>query len=89
MEDSRRLEEVNILGASYHVNAKVEILDSFSGHADHDELLAYFKATTGPKHHVFLVHGEPEHSLALHDALQPLHPTGEVRVAKLLDEVVL
>ena len=81
--------EVNILGASYHVNAKVEILDSFSGHADHDELLAYFKATTGPKHHVFLVHGEPEHSLALHDALQPLHPTGEVRVAKLLDEVVL
>lgn len=81
--------EVPILGANFHVNARVEILDSFSGHADHDELLAYFQHTTGPKHHVFLVHGEPDHSLALHDALQPLHTTGEVKVAKLLDEVTL
>ncbi len=81
--------EVAILGGRYHVKARVEILDSFSGHADHNELLAYFKATTGPKHHVFLVHGEPEHSLALQAALQPIHPLGEVKVARILDEVDL
>ncbi|MDB6120100.1 MAG: metallo-beta-lactamase [Verrucomicrobiaceae bacterium] len=81
--------QVPILGASYDVNARIEILDSFSGHADHDELLGYFKHTTGPKHHVFLVHGEPDHALALQSALQPLHTTGEVKVAKLLDEVTL
>ena len=81
--------DVTILGSSYHVKAKVEILDSFSGHADHDELLAYFQHTTGPKHHVFLVHGEPEHSQALNAALQPLYPASAVKVAKLLDEVEL
>ena len=81
--------EVSILGERYHVKARVEILDSFSGHADHDELLAYFQRTTGPKRHVFLVHGEPEHALALQAALQPLHPSGEVKVAKILDEVEL
>ena len=81
--------DVTILGERYHVRARVEILDSFSGHADHDELLSYFKAITGPKHHVFLVHGEPEHSQALQAALQPLYPACEVQVAQLLEEVEL
>ncbi|HYF34624.1 MAG TPA: MBL fold metallo-hydrolase, partial [Prosthecobacter sp.] len=31
--------KVNILGDEFEVRARIEILDSFSGHADHDELL--------------------------------------------------
>jgi metallo-beta-lactamase family protein len=65
--------EVSILGGRYRVRAKIEIVDSFSGHADHSELLAYFERTTGPKQRVWLVHGEPEHSAALCAALQQRH----------------
>ncbi len=81
--------KVNILGDEYEVRAKVETLDSFSGHADHDELLAYFSRITGPKSRVFLVHGEPERAEVLCTALQAAHPGGEVRVAKRLDSVEL
>ena len=66
--------EVPILGGRYHVRAKIEIVDSFSGHADHSELLDYFVRTSGPKQRVWLVHGEPDHSAALQAALQKLHP---------------
>jgi metallo-beta-lactamase family protein len=56
---------VSILGDEFKVNADIEILDSFSGHADHDELLGWFDRVQGPKKRVFLVHGEPERSSAL------------------------
>ena len=65
--------EVSIFGESYKLNARVEILDSFSGHADHSELLDYFKATTGDKERVWLVHGEQRRSEALRDALSEVH----------------
>ena len=54
--------EVPILGERYKVRAKIEIIDSFSGHADHSELLDYFERITGPKERVWLVHGEPENA---------------------------
>lgn len=81
--------KVNILGDEFHVNAKIEILDSFSGHADHDELMAWFDRVTGPKSHVFLVHGDPERASALHAALEPHHPAGRVEIATLLQSVSL
>ncbi|HEY2572643.1 MAG TPA: MBL fold metallo-hydrolase, partial [Verrucomicrobiaceae bacterium] len=43
---------VNILGDAFRVNARIEAIDSYSGHADHDELVDYFKHVTGPKKHV-------------------------------------
>ncbi len=64
---------VNILGKPYQVNAAVEILDSFSAHADHSELMDYFHRTGGSKSRVFVVHGEPERSLALRNALRDAH----------------
>lgn len=73
---------VNIFGEPFKLKAGVEILDSFSGHADHSELLAYFDATGGPKEKIWLVHGEPERSQALAGALRERHPSGEVSVAK-------
>lgn len=80
---------VNILGDEFEVNAGIEILDSFSGHADHDELLGWFDRVQGPKSRVFLVHGEPERSKALKAALDEKHHGGTVEVAALNQQVEL
>jgi len=74
---------VNILGKSYKVRAKVEAVDSLSGHADHNELLRYFEATGGSKSTVWLVHGEAERSHALAQALRPLAGDRTVLAAEL------
>lgn len=74
--------EVPILGGRYKVRARIEIVDSFSGHADHSELLEYFKRTTGPKSRVWLVHGEANASATLRTALDEIHD-GEVEIGEL------
>lgn len=73
--------EVPILGGTYPVRARVQTLDSFSGHADHGELLEYFGRTGGSKSRVFLVHGEPSATKALQAALSQTH-SGEVHTAQ-------
>lgn len=80
--------EVPILGDRYQVRAHIEKIDSFSGHADHSELLEYFSRMTGPKERVFLVHGEQNASAALKEALDPMHD-GRIEVAVLGREVIL
>ncbi|MBV6498356.1 MAG: Ribonuclease [Prosthecobacter sp.] len=80
---------VNILGDEFAVRADIETLDSFSGHADHDELLAWFDRVGGEKRRVFLVHGEPERSEVLCEALKERHKGGMVEVAKPLQVVEL
>ena len=74
--------EVRIIGDLYPVRARIESLDSFSGHADHNELLKYFRATGGRKSKVYLVHGEKECSAAMHQALQDIHQ-GDIEIARL------
>jgi metallo-beta-lactamase family protein len=81
--------KVNILGDEFVVNARIHILDSYSGHADHSELLDWFSRVGGPKKEVFLVHGEPERSEAFRAALAPKHSSGKVHVAKLHESVTL
>lgn len=81
--------KVSILGDEFTVRAEIETLDSFSGHADHDELLAYFDRIQGPKRRVFLVHGERERSEILCEALKDRHPEGQVEVANLMQTVEL
>ena len=75
-------DKVKIFGDEYAVKAQVDMVDSFSGHADHSELLDYFQATTGPKKKVWLVHGETSRSDALCDALREIHD-GDVEVGEL------
>jgi metallo-beta-lactamase family protein len=75
-------ETVKIFGDEYTVKADVEIMDSFSGHADHSELVEYFQAIKGAKKKVWLVHGETSRSEAMCEALAEIHD-GEVRVAEL------
>ncbi len=52
---------VNIFGEPHPVRAEVVVLNSFSGHADRNEILAYV-GKFGPKvpRAVFLVHGDPD-----------------------------
>ncbi|HSP43198.1 MAG TPA: MBL fold metallo-hydrolase RNA specificity domain-containing protein, partial [Luteolibacter sp.] len=63
-----------------------EAVDSFSGHADHSELIDYFNRTTGPKERVWLVHGEPEAGAALQESLLKIH-SGTVEVGETGAEV--
>ena len=80
---------VHILGEEFEVNAEIETLDSFSGHADHDELLEWFEKVSGPKEQVFLVHGEPERSALLQSDLQTRHPESKIEVATFKQTVEL
>lgn len=74
--------EVRIFGDEYKVKANIEIMDSFSGHADHSELIDYFRKIKGPKRKVWLVHGEIERSGVLCEALKEEHD-GDISVAEL------
>lgn len=51
--------EVSIFGNVYKVNADVERLDSYSGHADYNEMIQFLACQdTGKVRQVLLVHGE-------------------------------
>ncbi|MBN1632625.1 MAG: MBL fold metallo-hydrolase [Ignavibacteria bacterium] len=61
---------VRIFGEEHKVNAKVEVLDSFSAHADHNDLIKYIKLFDREKlKKIFLVHGEFEKQKILYDDL--------------------
>jgi metallo-beta-lactamase family protein len=49
--------------------ARVEVLNSFSAHADRNDLIAYATGC-GPSRQLFLVHGEPDQQQPLREALE-------------------
>ncbi len=57
--------EVKIHGAYVPVRAAVSQLESFSGHADADGLMAWLRQLPAPPGQTFVVHGEPDASDAL------------------------
>ena len=75
--------EVNIFGEPHRVRARIEMLDSFSGHADHSELLDWFQRITGPKKQVWLVHGEIERSAILREAMAQKYPDRSIEAVRL------
>lgn len=50
---------VRIFGEEIAVKARIEMIDSFSGHADRDGLLAWVNAMQQKPQKILLVHGEP------------------------------
>jgi metallo-beta-lactamase family protein len=58
-------ETVTIHGQKIPINAQVEMIDGFSGHADYFEMLAWLMPFNKPPKEVFLVHGEANASQAL------------------------
>lgn len=78
--------DVNILGDPFHVRAHIDTIDSFSGHADHSELLDYYGRITGAKTTTWLVHGESDSAQSLQNALTDAG--GKVEIGMLGKEAV-
>ena len=69
---------VNIFGEPHEVRARVASVDSFSGHADKNELTRYVKSLTGDIQKIAAVHGEEAQCLAWANTLRQLKPKAEV-----------
>ena len=50
--------KVKIFGEEIAINARVEYIEGYSGHADQTWLLNFIYSFTNPPKHIFLVHGE-------------------------------
>ena len=69
---------VNIFGEPHALRAEVVVLNSFSAHADRNELLEYCRRfPSGVMKGIFLVHGDPDQSAVF---AQGLHEAGFPRV---------
>lgn len=63
--------EVKIFGEPHRLRARVEVMNSYSAHADEPELLDFLGHLDRDRlKRVFLVHGDPPRQLALFDALR-------------------
>jgi metallo-beta-lactamase family protein len=64
---------VKIYGEEHFIKAKIFVLDSFSAHADRDELINYFEnfKLIKPKE-IFLVHGDYDQQTVFKDELNKL-----------------
>ncbi len=63
--------KVKIFGEEHKVSCRIKIMDSFSAHADRRDLLNYARMTPPQRlKKIFLVHGEPDQSIPLKDALR-------------------
>ena len=53
--------KVKIFGEEIAVNARIEYIEGYSGHADQEWLMNFIYSFTAKRpDHIFLVHGEPE-----------------------------
>ena len=64
--------QVRIFGEEYSLKSEVEVLHSFSAHADKNELLQYVEQAKKNLRGVFLVHGEEKESQALKESIEEL-----------------
>ncbi len=69
--------KVKIFGEEVAVNARIEYIEGYSGHADQEGLLNFVYSFIKKPKHIFLVHGEPEGQKILK---QKLMETTEIQV---------
>lgn len=62
--------EVRVFGKPYKLRAEVVIMNGFSSHADHNDLLRDLDPLAAEKPRICLVHGEPESAEALAQGLR-------------------
>ncbi|WP_020400367.1 MBL fold metallo-hydrolase [Kordiimonas gwangyangensis] len=60
---------VKIQGEDIEVRARIRTLDTYSGHADHDGILAWIRERLPVRRALFLTHGNPEALSAMREAL--------------------
>jgi metallo-beta-lactamase family protein len=85
---AERAPEVRIFGETYKLRAQVATINGMSGHAGRDLLIRWARALQPRVQNVFLVHGEPESSAALKEALQAAGLPG-VHAPQLHESVTL
>jgi metallo-beta-lactamase family protein len=62
---------VKIFGKEYDVNAEVEVIDSYSAHADYSELIRFLSCQNKKKvKSVFLIHGDSDAKISFKDKLE-------------------
>ncbi len=76
-------EIVKIFGEEYHLNAHVEVLNGFSGHADYNEMRDWINAMQDKPGRTFLVHGEEESQFAFKGVLETQAGLSNIEVPKL------
>jgi metallo-beta-lactamase family protein len=80
---------VKIFGTEHKVNADVVIMDSYSAHADYEEMIKFFKYIDSSKvKKTFLVHGEYETQLAFKEKLEK-QGFNDVEIPDLKDEFIV
>lgn len=60
---------VKIFGEEIAVNARIEYIEGYSGHADQEWLMNFIYSFIKKPKHIFLVHGEPEGQIVLRDKI--------------------
>lgn len=68
---------IRLFGEEIAVNARVEYIEGYSGHADQDGLLNFVYSFIKKPEHIFLVHGEEEGQKVLRDLI---HETTDLPV---------
>lgn len=61
--------KVKIFGEDVAVNARIEYIEGYSGHADQEWLLNFVFSFIHKPKHIFLIHGEPEGQKILKDKI--------------------
>lgn len=61
---------VKIFGEEIAVNARVEYIEGYSGHADQEGLMNFIYSFIKKPKHVFLIHGEPDSQNVLKDKIE-------------------
>ena len=65
-----RRREIKIFGEPHRLRAEVEVMNSYSAHADEPEIVDFVShLDPGRLKRIFLVHGDPPRQLALYEAL--------------------
>ncbi len=69
---------VNIFGEPQQVRARIASIDSYSGHADKNELKRYVEHISGNLKKIICIHGEEYQCLAHVETLRTMKPNAEV-----------
>jgi len=80
---------VNIFGEPHEVRARIASLDSFSGHADKNELRRYVEAISGEIKKISVIHGEESQAMAFAETLRAMKPKAEVLVPEYQQSIVI
>lgn len=62
--------KVKIFGEEIAVNARIEYIEGYSGHADQEWLMNFVYSFIKKPEHIFLVHGEPEGQIVLKEKIE-------------------